>query len=147
MFLLVYFHSSTDSWPEGKNYLFNLNLSLLSQRVAYSWCWIKVAKWINQISQLSNDGVKKERDHTQVFRAKQQLNLDGKEPKAPTSVHTPNSSKQFERTLVLLLHSQSASYVLILASLSLCFLCAHSYLISFRHWTPASLLFFPRAWF
>lgn len=70
MFSLVYFHASIYLVPEGKNALFPISISLLTQSWAHGRCWIKVEKKINEINQLSNEGVKKERDHTEVFRPK-----------------------------------------------------------------------------
>lgn len=50
---------------------------------------------MDKTNQLSNEGVEKERGHTSVFRTKQQLNREGQQLMAPTSIpHTLNFKRE-----------------------------------------------------
>lgn len=68
--------------------LFNLNLSLLTQSLAYSWCWIKAVKTNQWNKPVFKWWSEKGKRLNASFQG-QTMKFRWKAVKAPTSIHTP----------------------------------------------------------
>lgn len=141
------------SWRECL-FLFNLNVSLVTQYLAHCWCWIKVAKWINRWNKpaLTWRGEKGKRPN-KTFQDQKIINFRWRELMAQCAAHTLELSKGESGWQSSSSHLIWHLYLLFLR-LFWCFLSGYSFCFSLTHGLvnllqifdsccPASL---PNAW-